>query len=92
MVPQPPVVRFGARESRAVDARLLARAQSDDRAAIGVGYAVRLGVLQSQRRDDQILNGTFWELVMRRMGEGSSRATEKKRRPHVFALADDIVI
>ena len=46
MVPQPPVVRFGARESRAVDARLLARAQSDDRAAIGVRYAVRLGVLQ----------------------------------------------
>ena len=45
MVAQPPVVRFGARESRAVDARLLARAQSDDRAAIGVRYAVRLGVL-----------------------------------------------
>lgn len=47
MVPQPPVVRFGARESRAVDARLLARAQSDDRAPIGVRYAVRLGVFQS---------------------------------------------
>ena len=40
VVSQPPVVRLGARESRAVDARLLAGAQADYRAAVGVRYAV----------------------------------------------------
>lgn len=40
VVPKPPVVRLGTREPRAVDARLLAGAQADDRAAVGVRYAV----------------------------------------------------
>jgi hypothetical protein len=40
VVPQPPVVRLGTRESRAVNARLLAGAQSDYRTAVGIRYAV----------------------------------------------------
>ena len=40
VVAQPPVVRLGARESRAVDARLLAGAQSDYGPAVGVRHAV----------------------------------------------------
>jgi hypothetical protein len=40
VVAQPPIVRLGAREPRAVDARLLAGAQSDYGPTVGVRYAV----------------------------------------------------
>jgi hypothetical protein len=46
MVSQPPIVRLGARESRAVDPRLLSRTQSDDRPVISIRHAVGLGVFQ----------------------------------------------
>ena len=45
VVAQPPVVRFGACEPRAVDTRLLSGAQSDYGAVVRISYAVGLGVL-----------------------------------------------
>ena len=40
VVAQPPVIRLGTRESRAVDARLLTGAQSDYGAVVGIRYAI----------------------------------------------------
>ena len=54
VVPQPPKVCLRAGKARAVDARLLACADADDRAVVGVGDTVRLGVLQCERGDDEI--------------------------------------
>ena len=54
VVPQPPEVRLGAREARAVDARLLPGADPDRRAAVGVRDAVRLRVLERERGDDEV--------------------------------------
>ena len=51
---EPPEVGLGAREARAVDAGLLAGADADDRAAVGVRDAVRLGVLEREGGDDEV--------------------------------------
>ena len=74
VVPQPPQVRLVACETRAVDARLLAGADADDRSAVCVRYAVRLCELESEGRDDEVgqglareldvgeLNGRLWKI------------------------------
>ena len=54
VVAEPPEVGLGAREARAVDAGLLAGADADDRAAVGVCDAVRLGVLEREGGDDEV--------------------------------------
>ena len=64
VVTEPPVVRFGASESRAVDPRLLACAQSDDRTVIRIRHAVRLSVFQGQSRHDQVRDGALRKLAM----------------------------
>ena len=51
---QPPEVRLRARKASTVDARLLARADADDRTVVSIGDTVRLSVLQSERGDDEI--------------------------------------
>ena len=87
VVAQPPIVRFGARESRAVDARLLAGAQSDYRAAVGIRYAVGLGVLQGQRRDDQVGDGSLGELCRDRKGSSMHRGeNDRKGLTSLFLL------
>lgn len=40
VVAQPPIISLGTRKSRAVDTRLLTRAQSDYRAAVGIRHAI----------------------------------------------------
>ena len=64
VVAQPPIVRLGACEARAVNARLLPGAQSDCRPVVRIRHAVRLGVLQGQRCDDQVGDGALRKLVI----------------------------
>jgi hypothetical protein len=58
VVTEPPVVGFGARETRTVDAGLLASAQADDGAMQRVSDAVGLGVFQGKCRDYEVSQGS----------------------------------
>ena len=62
VVPQPPDVRLGARQPRAVDARLLPGAQADDGPIFGVRDAVGLRILDREGRDDEVRQCLLREL------------------------------
>ena len=66
VVAEPPEVGLGACEARAVDAGLLASADANDSAAVGVRDAVRLGVLQRERGDDEVRQRLLRELGRRK--------------------------
>lgn len=63
MVTEPPVVGFGACETGAVDAGLLACAETDDGAVEGIGDGVGLGVLQGDGGDDEVGDGGVGKLA-----------------------------
>lgn len=54
MVAEPPQVGLAARETGAVDTRLLARPETDDGTILGIRDAVGLRVFQRERGDEQI--------------------------------------
>lgn len=63
VVPEPPVVGFGACEAGAVNAGLLACAETDDGAVEGVGDGVGLGVFEGEGGDDEVGDGGIGELM-----------------------------
>jgi hypothetical protein len=62
VVAEPPEVGFRPGETGAVDARLLAGAEADDGAVLGVCDRVGLGVLEGEGGHDQVGYGRFGEL------------------------------
>lgn len=62
MVTQPPEIRLVPCKARAVDARLLARTDANDRAAVRIRDTVRLRVLERKRRDDEVGESLVREL------------------------------
>lgn len=54
MMPKPPVVCFGARETRAVDSRLLTCAKANDGPMQGIGDAIGLSVFECKSSDDEV--------------------------------------
>jgi hypothetical protein len=54
VVPEPPVVGLVSGESGAVDSRLLAGAEADNGPVEGVADGVGLGVLERDRRDEEV--------------------------------------
>jgi hypothetical protein len=88
VVPQPPDVGLAPGEARAVDARLLARAEADERAVLCVRDAVGLGVLERERREDEVR-----QRVRGKLGEVKSEGDEHSNegRTYLRALGNDVV-
>lgn len=59
VVPEPPQVGLGPCQTGAMDTRLLTSSDTDDRSAVCVGNAIRLGVLQGKCGDDQVPHGVL---------------------------------
>lgn len=87
-MPQPPDVGLAPGEARAVDARLLARAEADERAVLCVRDAVGLGVLERERREDEVR-----QRVRGKLGEVKSEGDEHSNegRTYLRALGNDVV-
>ena len=64
MLAQIPDVRFVAGKARAVNARLLARANADGLPARGVADGVGLGVFQRNQGDDEIARGVLRQIFV----------------------------
>ena len=62
VMPEPPQVGFGPRQTSAVDTRLLSGSNSNDRPTVCVRDAVRLRVLEGECGNDQVSDGIRWEL------------------------------
>lgn len=88
VVSQPPQVCLRACKPRAVDARLLARADADDRAPIGVRDTVRLCVLERQGGDDEVSQSLVRQL---RSTDKRAGCLEKGRAAHRLVFGDDVL-
>ena len=66
MLPQIPAIGLIARQARAVDARLLARAHADGLAAQRIAHGIRLRVFERNQRDQQIAHGAVGNLFVGR--------------------------
>ena len=64
MLAQEPVVRLVARQTRAVDAALLARAHADGLAVLHIADGVGLGVLQGDEGDEHVPLGGLGQLLV----------------------------
>ena len=64
MLPEPPVVGLVARQTRAVDAALLARADADALTILHIAYGVGLGVLEGDHGNRQVALGKVGQLLV----------------------------
>ena len=78
---QEPCVGLRAREARTVDAALLACADSDRLAAVGVADGVALGILQGYQRDDKVARRVVAELTLSRHDVSQQRAVDPEIVP-----------
>lgn len=76
VVPQPPVVGLVASQPGAVDAGLLARAETDDGTVEGVADRVGLGVLECQGCDDEVGHGVLGQVLVLSHDVGEERRVD----------------
>jgi hypothetical protein len=88
LMTEPPCVRLGTRKPRAVNARLLAGADTDDGAVVCVRYGVRLCVLEGQSGDDQIGHRRFRQL---KCFQVRLCVWEVDATTHVLVRGDDVL-
>ena len=64
VMPEPPKVGLGPRQTGAVDTRLLSGPDPDDRSTVCIGDAVGLGILEGECGNDQVPHGVIRELKL----------------------------